>query len=448
VGKKLLLKSWVVVASLLSVAVFAEAHTTYTGYSGAPGSRGQCAYDCHAQYDFAPTITVTGFPPTYTPGQQYTVAIAHSGGSSIAGFNASTRRGIGSTNGGTIAAGTMTSVYNITQETNGVHFTSANQNSGTFLWTAPPAGAGDVRLYWAGLQGNLTTGADTQIVLISQEGANGDRAPVIAAIPPQTVAENAHLGVRVTSTDPDGDAVSLSAQQLPTNSSFHDSTGGIGGFIFDPSYSQSGAYQVRIIAQSNALSDTEFISINVTNVDRKPVLAAIAPQSVVEGAHLGIRISATDPDNDPVSLSGEQLPVNATFHDSTAGLGGLVFDPDTTQAGQYQVRIIASSNSLADTQIVNITVIDLVVGTCSYTIGDVNNSNSFNGVDVVYSVGYFKGGPAPIYSCVCGTHGSFYVTGDVNASCNFNGVDVTYMVGYFKGGPMPHPCPDCPPARR
>jgi hypothetical protein len=539
VGKKLLQLS-LVCAIFLFVAA-ADAHITYTGYSGAPGSRGQCAYDCHPQYDFTPTITVTGFPSAYTPGQQYTIAIAHSGGSSIANFNASVRLGTGSTVGGTIAAGTGTSTYNITQETNGVHFTSGSQNSGTFLWTAPASGTGEVRLYWAALQGNITTGADTQIVLISQEGAGGDQAPVIAAISPQTVAENAHLGVRVTASDPDGDPITLIAQQLPANSSFHDSTGGIGGFIFDPNFSQSGSYQVRIIAQSNALADTafisitvtnvdrsptlaaispqtvnegghlgvrvtatdpdgdpltliaqqlpanssfhdstggvggfifdpnfsqsgsfqvrviaqsnaltdtEFISITVNNVDRKPVLAVVPPQSIAEGSHLGIRTTATDPDNDAIALTAQQLPSNAAFHDSTGGIGGLVFDPDTTQAGQYQIRIIASSNALADTQIVNITVTEQVNGACSYTLGDVNNSGGFNGVDVVFAVGYFKGGPAPAYSCVCGTHGSFFVAGDVNASCNFNGVDVTYMVGYFKGGPAPSACPDCPPAKK
>ena len=85
-------------------------------------------------------------------------------------------------------------------------------------------------------------------------------------------------------------------------------------------------------------------------------------------------------------------------------------------------------------------------GGCTYVVGDANASNTFNGLDVTYSVGYFKGGPPPPYSCACGTHGTWFVAGDVNASCSFNGLDVTYMVSYFKGGPTCHPCADCPPA--
>jgi hypothetical protein len=84
---------------------------------------------------------------------------------------------------------------------------------------------------------------------------------------------------------------------------------------------------------------------------------------------------------------------------------------------------------------------------CIYIVGDINGSNTFNGLDVTYGVGYFKGGSPPSYSCECTTGHSWFVAGDVNGSCSFNGLDVTYGVAYFKGGPTPTPCPSCPPAR-
>jgi hypothetical protein len=85
---------------------------------------------------------------------------------------------------------------------------------------------------------------------------------------------------------------------------------------------------------------------------------------------------------------------------------------------------------------------------CDYVVGDANGNGSLNGLDVTYSVAYFKGGPPPPFECDCPPHGSWYVAGDVNQSCSFNGLDVTYMVAYFKGGPAPNPCPDCPSSRR
>lgn len=82
---------------------------------------------------------------------------------------------------------------------------------------------------------------------------------------------------------------------------------------------------------------------------------------------------------------------------------------------------------------------------CNYVPGDVNNNGAFNGIDVSYSVGYFKGGLTPPYSCDCNST-TWYVAGDVNGNCAFNGIDVSYMVSYFKGGSAPIPCPACTPS--
>jgi hypothetical protein len=148
------------------------AHTNYTGYSGAPGSNGTCTSSCHDQFSFAPTVTVTGFPEIYEPGQQYTISVGHTSGSSINQFNASVRIGSGSDYAGLISAGNGTETYDTPNETNGVRWLSASSDSGDFIWTAPEYWTGDVRLYWAGLQGTRSNGADTQAVLISYESGN------------------------------------------------------------------------------------------------------------------------------------------------------------------------------------------------------------------------------------------------------------------------------------
>jgi plastocyanin len=85
-------------------------------------------------------------------------------------------------------------------------------------------------------------------------------------------------------------------------------------------------------------------------------------------------------------------------------------------------------------------------GPCDYVVGDVNGSDSYNGLDVTYGVNFFKGGPAPAYTCECTAGNTWYVSGDVNQSCSYNGLDITYGVSYFKGGSGPAPCADCPPS--
>ncbi len=124
-------------------------------------------------------------------------------------------------------------------------------------------------------------------------------------------------------------------------------------------------------------------------------------------------------------------------------------DASIVGPGNYVGHLTLASND-PDTPNATIPVSLLVQPSgpnCDYAVGDANGNGSFNGLDVVYSVSYFKGGPVPPYSCECTAGQIWYVAGDVNNSCNFNGLDVSYMVSYFKGGPSPHPCPDCPPAR-
>ncbi len=81
-----------------------------------------------------------------------------------------------------------------------------------------------------------------------------------------------------------------------------------------------------------------------------------------------------------------------------------------------------------------------------YVTGDVNGSNSYNGLDILYGVAFLKGGQPPGYLCECIIGLVFYAMGDVNGSCSYNGLDVTYGVSYLKGYVSElFPCPDCPP---
>jgi hypothetical protein len=170
VAVKRIIIGMIAVAMAMSMTSISYGHASYTGYSGAPGSRGRCASSCHGTSGGA--IQISGFPDQYVPGQAYTIAISHSGGNTIRQFNGSCRIGSGSQNAGVITAGTLTAVYTATGETNGVHLSATNQNAGDFIWTAPPSGTGNVTLYIAGLQGGLS-GQNTEIMLTASEVVTG-----------------------------------------------------------------------------------------------------------------------------------------------------------------------------------------------------------------------------------------------------------------------------------
>ena len=139
---------------------------SYTGYSGATGSKGTCASSCHGSG--TGPITVTGFPSTYDPGKTYTISVQSSSGTIIVNFNASTRKGTTSTVAGTFAAVSKTATYSVSGYENGVRASSDSIDAGSFSWTAPAAGTGDVTFYLAGLQGSKR-GPNTKIVVTSLE---------------------------------------------------------------------------------------------------------------------------------------------------------------------------------------------------------------------------------------------------------------------------------------
>ncbi|PWB68849.1 hypothetical protein C3F09_10930, partial [candidate division GN15 bacterium] len=130
-----------------------------------------------------------------------------------------------------------------------------------------------------------------------------------------------------------------------------------GTFNFTPDFTQAGTFNVTFYASDGSIIDSEQVVITVNNVNQAPVLAAIGPRSVNEGATLNFGVSATDPDGTtPILTTTTPLPANATFTDNGNGTGTFNFTPDFTQAGTFNVTFYASDGSIIDSEQVVITV--------------------------------------------------------------------------------------------
>jgi hypothetical protein len=82
-----------------------------------------------------------------------------------------------------------------------------------------------------------------------------------------------------------------------------------------------------------------------------PVLENIGNKSVYVNDALNFTVNATDPDGDPITYSGENLPTGATFTGQT-----FSWTPTSDQVGTYQVTFIASDGSEQDSETITITV--------------------------------------------------------------------------------------------
>jgi hypothetical protein len=248
--------------------------------------------------------------------------------------------------------------------------------------------------------------------------------PVIQPINDTSIVEGQTLRIRVVATHPEGPPT-LTAINLPTNSTFRDSGGGIGGFVFTPSYTQAGIYGVSFIATKGALKDTEFVQITVIETGNQPPVLVPLPDSMSArlGDTLRLHIRATDPDGPSLTLSTTALPTNSAFHDSGNGGGWFKFYPDSTQKDSvYHVTFIASDGSLADSETVTMRVI-------TYVPGDANGDGAVSSADIVFLINYlFIGGPHP----------SVPNAADPNRDCVISSADIVYLVNYlYVGGPLP-----------
>jgi PKD repeat protein len=128
----------------------------------------------------------------------------------------------------------------------------------TFAWTPVSTQIGNYTVTFRASDGVLS---DSKNATITVKKVN--RAPVMTAIPANTVDEGKLLSITVSASDPDGDTLSYSATNLPSGAVFNAATR---SFSWTPGYTQAGNYTVTFRASDGALSGTKTATITVRNV--------------------------------------------------------------------------------------------------------------------------------------------------------------------------------------
>ncbi|MCH7948697.1 MAG: putative Ig domain-containing protein, partial [candidate division Zixibacteria bacterium] len=131
------------------------------------------------------------------------------------------------------------------------------------------------------------------------------------------------------------------------------------------SASQLNGFQVRMRGVSTAQGGdnityfVDAIELRLTlEVNQPPVLDSIGPKAVTEGQLLSFDVTANDPNATITALTAVNLPAGASYIDNGNDTGSFSWTPGFAEAGVYNVTFIASDGSLADSEIVTITVIE------------------------------------------------------------------------------------------
>ena len=220
-----------------------------------------------------------------------------------------------------------------------------NPATGTFSWTPGYTAAGTYQVSFTATENTTAALNDSKTVTINVTNTN--RPPVITSIDNKTVDEGQTISFPIITIDPDGDAVTLSATNIPTGATFNPSTG---IFSWTPGYSTSGNYSdVQFVATDDGSPmelALELVTITVGDVNRAPDITNPGPQAVLEGHTLTFPVTVTDPDGNTVTLSATGLPSGATFNSST---GIFSWTPGTTAAGVYTITFAATDNGIPAT---------------------------------------------------------------------------------------------------
>ena len=154
--------------------------------------------------------------------------------------------------------------------------------------------------------------------------------PFLNPIGNKTVAEEQILNFTVNAYDSNGDTITYSASNLPSGATFNPATG---SFVWTPGFDQSGSYtDVHFEVSDGTATDSEDITITVTNTNRPPVLNSIGSKTMAEGQELILAVNAIDPDGDSLVYSASNLPAGAIFDAATKI---FAWNPDYAQARSY-----------------------------------------------------------------------------------------------------------------
>ncbi len=229
--------------------------------------------------------------------------------------------------------------------------------TGAFSWETGFEDAGSYTVRFTVTDDGRPPKSDAQSSTITVGDVN--RPPILDPVGNRDAVQGELLEIVITARDPDGDALTFSAGDLPSGSAFDP---GSQTFSWQPDPSDIGSHTVLFSVVDDGvppLSDFEEIVITVGTGNRPPALDPIGNRTVEEGEFLEFVVTARDPDNDPLEFSAENLPGGAAFD---ADIQRFSWQTGFEDAGNYTVTFTVSDvrpDSLSDAETITITVGDV-----------------------------------------------------------------------------------------
>ncbi|MEY8841522.1 putative Ig domain-containing protein, partial [Cribrihabitans sp. XS_ASV171] len=219
----------------------------------------------------------------------------------------------------------------------------------------------------------LTEPATTDLLFgVTVRAANS--APILDPIGLLEGTENAPLSYTFGASDPDGDALTYTATNLPKGAEFDRATGKLD---WTPSPVQSGTFTVGVTVSDGHSASSEDVTIQIAQANRDPVFVPMTAQLGRDRADIRFTVVADDPDGDDLKLSViSGLPEGAAFSEQR---GEFSWIPQYDQTGSYTVVFAAQDPNGAEARY----AVDII-------IADVNRAPVMEVSDRVFLIGEEK----------------------------------------------------------
>jgi hypothetical protein len=217
-----------------------------------------------------------------------------------------------------------TPVLTATNLPNGASFTDLGNGCGSLDWTPGFDAAGVYEITITASDGILES--STVVTLVIDE--IGNQPPVLDSVGTQSVTESELLRFAVSAGDSDATVPTLSIDGVPETAVFTDHGDGTGLFEWTPSFTESGNYELIVIAADETVADSERVILTVADAgNQPPIIAEVGLLSIHEETPWDFRVTASDPDTTIPTLTAGPLPRGARFTDNGDGTALFEWTP-------------------------------------------------------------------------------------------------------------------------
>lgn len=174
-----------------------------------------------------------------------------------------------------------------------------------------------------------------------------NREPTISGTPATKVTVGQAYSFQPTASDPDGQTLGYSIQNRPAWATFSTSTGRLSG---TPTSSHVGTTSNIVISVSDGRVTKSLPAFSITveaAANRAPTISGSPAKSVNVGAQYTFTPSASDPDNDTLTFSVQNLPEWATFTPSNGRIQGTPTEADIGTYANIVIQVSDGTNTVS-----------------------------------------------------------------------------------------------------